>query len=92
MLIQKFWKKRALLIAATVFLLTLFTININALVKGKVESNDANAWKFWIFGLHTVCTGTNPDGSTYEYCCGNGLRCIIIDLSSDNSDPISVSL
>jgi len=80
MLIQKFWRKRVMVITAMVFIMTLFALNLNALVKGKVEINQAEAWKFWIFGLHRVCTGTHSDGTTYEYCCRNGITCITIDI------------
>jgi len=83
MLIQKFWKKRVMVMGAMVFILTLFALNLNALVKGKVEINQAKAWRLWFFGLHTKCegwddingNGVKDPGETFIYCCGNGFTC-----------------
>ena len=44
MLIQKFLKKKMTVIVAIVFILSLFAVNLNALVTGKVEVNQAEAW------------------------------------------------
>lgn len=77
MLIQKFLKKKMTVIVAIVFILSLFAVNLNALVTGKVEVNQAEAWKLWIFGFRHVC-GENPDGSVK--CCGNGITCITVGI------------
>ncbi len=85
MLIQKFWKKRMALIGAMVFILTLFALNLNALVTGKVEVNQANALRLWFIGFHTIYTAYtdlngdgdfNDPGEEFEYCSGDGIRCI----------------
>jgi len=64
-------------ICAMVFILSLFALNFQALVTGKVEVNQAEALKLWIFGFQRVC-GENPDGSVN--CCGHGITCITVGI------------
>jgi hypothetical protein len=77
MLTNRFWRRRVAVICAMVFMLSLFALNLNALIAGKVEVNQSEAWKLWIFGFRHVC-GENPDGSVK--CCGNGITCITVGI------------
>lgn len=88
MLMQNFWRKRILVIGAMVFLLTLCALNLNALVRGKVEVNQAQALRLLFIGLHHKDTcwedfngnGQKDPGEEYECCKGTGLNCISLYL------------
>ena len=67
-------REKALVVA---FILTLFAFNLNALVKGKIEVNKAEAWKLWIF--HVEKAYHNPI-TKETYCRDNGFTCIWVDL------------
>jgi hypothetical protein len=77
MLIQKFWKKKAVLVVAMMFILTIFAINLDTLVKGKVEVNEAQAWNLWIVHIEKAYYDKET-GRTY--CEGNGFSCLWLDL------------
>ncbi len=87
MLFQKFWRKRLKVIGAMMFVLILFALNLNALLKGKVEVNQADAWKLWILHIEKVI-GPAPGGGVI--CHGNGFDCIWLDLGSDEGIQVPV--
>lgn|GEM_PF-1683214 len=80
MLTKRFWRRRAAVVCAMVFILSLFALNIQALVTGKVEVNKAEAWRLWIFGVHKKYS-EDTDGDGVEdtvVCKGNGFNCFSI--------------
>jgi hypothetical protein len=73
MMIQKFWRKRALVIGAAIFLLTLVALDLNALVfQGKAGMSEAQAF----LGIH-LRHAQKINGQTQ--CPNSGWNCLVID-------------